>query len=135
MDKPNIRAWSGYAFEQICLLHLKQIKKALGIGSVQTLSSAWLGSDGTEKAQIDLLIDRRDQVINLCEMKFSINAFTIDKAYADDLRRKIGVFKDSTKTTKAVWLTFISTFGLIQNTHSQSLVHTSLTMDALFDNE
>jgi uncharacterized protein len=135
LDKPNIRAWSGYAFEQVCLLHLKQIKKALGISSVQTVSSAWLGSDGIEKAQIDLLIDRRDQVINLCEMKFSINTYSIDKAYAEDLRRKIGVFKDSTKTTKAVWLTFISTFGLIQNTHYQSLVHTSLTMDALFDNE
>lgn len=132
LDKPNIRAWSGYAFEQICLLHLKQIKKALGISSVQTVSSAWLGSDGTEKAQIDLLIDRRDQVINLCEMKFSIKPFTIDKAYSEELRRKIGVFKDSTKTTKAVWLTFISTFGLTPNAHAQSLVHTSLTMDALF---
>jgi uncharacterized protein len=134
LDKPNIRAWSGYAFEQICLLHLKQIKKALGISSVQTVSSAWLGNDGTEKAQIDLLIDRRDQVINLCEMKFSIKPYTIDKAYSDELRRKMGVFKDSTKTTKAVWLTFISTYGLIQNAHSQSLVHTSLAMEALFDN-
>lgn len=122
------------AFEQICLLHLKQIKKALSIGSVQTVSSAWLGRDGIEKAQIDLLIDRRDHVINLCEMKFSINAFTIDKAYSEDLRRKISVFKESTKTTKAVWLTFISTYGLNQNTYSQSLVHTSLTMDALFEN-
>jgi uncharacterized protein len=134
LDKPNIRAWSGYAFEQICLLHLKQIKKALGISSVQTISSAWLGSDGIEKAQIDLLIDRRDQVINICEIKFSIKPFTIDKAYSDDLRRKIGIFKDSTKTTKAVWLTFISTFGLTQNAHAQSVVHQSLTMDALFDN-
>ena len=134
LDKPNIRAWSGYAFEQICLLHLKQIKKALSIGSVQTLSSAWLGSDGIEKAQIDLLIDRRDQVINLCEMKFSIEAFTIDKAYSEKLQRKISVFKNSTKTNKAVWLTFISTYGLTQNTYSQSLVHTSLSMDALFEN-
>jgi uncharacterized protein len=133
LDNPSIRAWSGYAFEQICLLHLKQIKKALGIGSVLTQSSAWVGSIGSEKAQIDLLIDRRDQVINLCEMKFSIKPFTIDKAYSEDLRRKIGVFKDSTKTNKAVWLTFISTYGLVQNAHNQSLVHTSLTMDALFE--
>lgn len=133
LDQPNARAWSGYAFEQICLLHLPQIKQALGIGSVQTQSSAWLGSDGYEKAQIDLLIDRRDQVINLCEMKFSIKPFTIDKAYSEDLRRKIGVFKDSTKTTKAIWLTFISTYGLTPNAYAQSLVHTSLTMDILFD--
>jgi uncharacterized protein len=94
---------------------------------------AFLGSKSNEKAQIDLLIDRRDQVINLCEMKFSIKPFTIDKAYSEDLRRKIGVFKDSTKTTKAVWLTFISTYGLTQNAYAQSLVHTSLSMDVLFE--
>jgi uncharacterized protein len=132
IDTPEIRAWSGYAFEQVCLLHLPQIKKALGINSVQTQTSAWVGSDGTNKAQIDLVIDRRDQVINLCEMKFSIKTFTIDKAYSDNLRHKIGVFRDATKTPKALWLTFITTHGLTQNTHAQSLVHQSLTMDALF---
>jgi uncharacterized protein len=83
-------------------------------------------------AQIDLVIDRRDQVINLCEMKFSINAFTIEKEYAENLRKKMGIFKDATKTNKALWLTFITTQGLTQNTHAQSLVHQSLTMEALF---
>ncbi len=133
IDTPEIRAWSGYAFEQICLLHLPQIKTALGINSVQTQTSAWVGTDGTNKAQIDLVIDRRDQVINLCEMKFSIKTFTIDKAYSENLRQKIGVFRETTKTPKALWLTFITTNGLSQNTYAQSLVHQSLTMDALFD--
>ena len=132
IDSPEIRAWSGYAFEQICLYHLPQIKKALGIASVQTQTSAWLGSDGVNKAQIDLVIDRRDQVINLCEMKFSIKTYTIDKEQADNLRRKIGTFREATKTPKALWLTFITTNGLTENSHSQSLVHQSLTMDALF---
>ncbi|MBL7813504.1 MAG: ATP-binding protein [Saprospiraceae bacterium] len=133
LDKPEIRSWSGYAFEQICLSHIKQIKRALGISGIQTQSSAWLGQYEGEKAQIDLLIDRRDQVINACEMKFSIKPFVIDKAYADILRQKIGVFKDSTQTSKAVWVTFISTYGLVQNAYAQSFVHNSLTMDALFD--
>ncbi len=132
IDTPEIRAWSGYAFEQVCLMHLAQIKNGLGISSVQTQSSAWMGSNGTDKAQIDLVIDRRDQVINLCEMKFSIKPFTIEKEYAENLRRKMGVFKDATKTNKALWLTFITTHGLTQNTHAQSLVHQSLTMEALF---
>ncbi|TAF95040.1 MAG: ATP-binding protein [Cytophagia bacterium] len=132
IDTPEIRAWSGYAFEQVCLMHLSQIKNALGIGSVQTQTSAWVGSNGTDKAQIDLVIDRRDQVINLCEMKFSIKSFTIEKEYAENLRKKMSVFKDVTKTNKALWLTFITTHGLTQNTHAQSLVHQSLTMDALF---
>lgn len=132
-DTPEIRAWSGYAFEQVCLCHLRQIKHALGISSVQTQSSAWSGNNGDEKAQIDLVIDRRDQVVNLCEMKFSIKNFTIDKEYAENLRRKIGLFREVTKTKKATWLTFISTFGITQNTYAQSLVHQSLTMDALFE--
>jgi uncharacterized protein len=133
IDTPEIRAWSGYAFEQVCLLHLPQIKNALGISSVQTQTSAWVGSDGTDKAQIDLVIDRRDQVINLCEMKFSINTFTIEKGYADTLRQKMGVFRAATNTSKALWMTFITTRGLTQNMHAQSLVHQSLTMDALFE--
>lgn len=132
LDKPDIRAWSGYAFEQVCLAHLPQIKSALSIAGVQTRSSAWSGSTGSEKAQVDLVIDRRDQVINLCEMKFSIQPFTIEKAYADALRRKIGLFKELTKTQKAIWLTFITTFGLHDNQHARELVHNSITMDALF---
>jgi uncharacterized protein len=69
LDSPEVRAWSGYAFEQICFSHLDEIRKALGIAGVQTNSSAWIGNNGTNKAQIDLVIDRRDQVINLCEAK------------------------------------------------------------------
>jgi uncharacterized protein len=132
IDTPEIRTWSGYAFEQVCLFHTSQIKRALGIVHVQTQTSAWFGGDGINKAQIDLIIDRRDQVINLCEIKFSINSFTIEKDYAENLRKKIGVFKDATKTSKALWLTFITTHGLTQNSYSQSLVHQSLTMDDLF---
>lgn len=133
LDKPEIRAWSGYAFEQVCLAHLRQLKKALGIASVQTQASAWAGSSNGEKAQVDLVIDRRDQVVNLCEMKFSIKAFTIDKDNAERLRQRVGLFRELTKTQKAVWLTFITTFGLTPNMYAQSLVHQSLTMDALFE--
>jgi uncharacterized protein len=132
MDNPDVRAWSGYAFEQICRAHLGQIKRALGIASVQTQSSVWQGSDGANVAQVDLVIDRRDQTINLCEMKFSIHPFVIDKAYADDLRQKIGVFKAATATRKSIFLTFITTYGLAQNEYAGSLVQNSLTMDALF---
>ena len=132
LDNPEVRAWSGYAFEQICLAHIPAIKKALGISGIQTISSAWLGSYDNQKAQIDLVIDRRDHVITICEMKFSINPFIIEKKYADDLRTKIAIFKQSTGTTKAIFLTFVTTFGLIQNEHSMSLVQNSLTMDVLF---
>ena len=105
----------------------------MGIGSVQTFSSVWQGTDGVSSAQIDLVIDRRDQAINLCEMKFSINPFVIDKSYSDNLRQKIGVFKAATSTRKAIFLTFVTTFGLVQNEHAMSLVQNSLTMDILFE--
>ena len=132
MGNPEVRAWSGYAFEQVCLAHLAQIKQALGVGSVQISASVWQGSDGVSKAQIDLVIDRRDHAINICEMKFSVDTFLIDKAYANTLRQKISVFKTATATRKSVFLTFITTFGLVQNEYAGSLVQKSLTMDALF---
>jgi uncharacterized protein len=133
LDNPEYRAWSGYAFEQVCLWHNENIKKALGISGVQTATSAWQGNNGTKKAQVDLVIDRRDHVINLCEMKFSIKPFTIDKKYADELRSKVGLFKELTKTQKSVFLTMITTFGLEQNLHAASLVQNALTMDILFE--
>ena len=132
LDHPEIRAWSGYAFEQVCLMHLDKIKQALGISGIQTRSSAWIGETDGQKAQIDLVIDRCDQVINLCEMKFSINRFDIDKRYAEELRTKIGVFKTATKTQKAIFLTLITTFGLQSSGHSGGLVQNDLTMDVLF---
>jgi AAA+ ATPase superfamily predicted ATPase len=133
IDNPKYRAWSGYAFEQVCLYHLPQIKKALGISGVYSTSSSWRSSAVKHGAQIDLLIDRRDQVINLCEMKFSIHPFVIDKNYADELRNKIGVFKTETKTRKSVFLTMVTTYGLQPNTYSTGLVQNSITMDALFE--
>jgi len=91
-----------------------------------------MGEKEGQKAQVDLVIDRRDQVINLCEMKFSIKPFSIDKAYSDVLRNKIGLFKEITSTNKAVFLTMITTFGLVRNDHAMALVQNDLTMEILF---
>lgn len=132
IDSPDVRAWSGYAFEQVALAHLDQIKQALGISGIQTRSSAWVGSHDEQKAQIDLVIDRRDQVINLCEMKFSLNIFKIDKAYAHNLRSKIQIFKAATNTRKAIFMTFITTFGIEEGLHGGGLVQNNLTIDDLF---
>ncbi len=127
-ETPIYRAWSGYAFEMVCLHHIPQIKKALGIGGVQTSVASWYN----EAAQIDLLIDRKDQVINLCEMKFSIQPFTITKSYAEKLRHKIGTFQTVTKTNKALFLTMITTHGIAQNQYAY-LVQNDLSMEILFE--
>ena len=132
-DSGKHRAWSGYAFELICLTHLPQIKKALGILGVQTEAYSWRSSITASGAQIDLVIDRRDQIINICEMKFSLNEFTIDKAYEKELKNKITAFKAETKTKKAVFMTFVTTYGLKNNNASQELVSADLKMDIFFD--
>ena len=132
MDSPKYRTWSGYAFEQVCLYHLPQIKQALGISGVQTNVSSWLSKTKGNGAQIDLVIDRRDQVINLCEMKYSINPYTIDNKYAEVLRNKIGFFRQETGTRKSVFLTMVTTFGLQPNIHSAGLIQNDIKMDVLF---
>jgi hypothetical protein len=132
IDSPKYRAWSGYAFEQVCLCHLPQIKHALGISGVQTSVSSWRSSSKDHGAQIDLVIDRRDQVINLCEMKFSVNPFNIDKKYTEGLQNKIRVFKQETGTRKSVFLTMITTFGLQPNSSAAGIVQNDLQMNVLF---
>ncbi|MCO6479214.1 MAG: hypothetical protein J5I94_21445 [Phaeodactylibacter sp.] len=129
IETPSFHAWAGYAFEMACLHHVPQVKKALGISGVQTSVSAWRSPE----AQIDLLIDRKDQVINICEMKFSISSFVIDKKYSEKLRSKLGAFRQATGTKKALFLTMITTYGLAQNKYS-GLVQNSLEMDVLFEN-
>ncbi len=132
IDTPKYRAWSGYAYEQVCMCHLSQIKQALGISGVFTTVCSWRSQHSDQGVQIDLLIDRRDQVINLFEIKFSINPYTINKKYASELRNKIGVFKLETATRKSVFLTMITTYGVQQNIHSTGLLQNELQMDDLF---
>jgi uncharacterized protein len=131
---PTFRTWSGYAFEGICLKHLPEIKKALGIlGIFSTAASFYQkGKEGMDGCQIDLLIDRNDNVINLCEIKWSISEYIITKSYAADLRKKIALFKHYSTTKKQVFFTFMSTYGLVQNEHSGGLVDNELTLNDLF---
>jgi len=128
------KSWSGYAFESICLKHIEQIKEALGIPAVITQESAWryVPGKGENGAQIDLLINRQDHCINLCEMKFSLNEFTIDPAYAKELKNKVDVFRDKAKTRKTLFLTMITTHGVKHNAHYLGLVQQDFKMDILF---
>lgn len=127
IDSPSRRAWSGYSFEQLCLHHIRQIKQKLGIGGIQSDVCAWKGDGG----QIDLLIDRRDQTINLCEMKFSQSEFEITKQYDKHLRERAESFRLATKTRKALHLTFVTTYGVKKNMYSGN-VQSEVRLDDLF---
>ncbi len=110
-------------------------KKALRCCSPYTEESAWRHQPKAGKggAQIDLLIDRRDFVINICEMKYSESAFVINKSYAGELENKLNVFRKETKTKKSLFLTLITSFGLTTNDYAIRLVQNAVTMDVLFD--
>lgn len=112
------RSWSGYAFEMLCLMHIAEIKKALGISGVQSLTSSWRSNSSEEGAQIDLVIDRKDQTVNLCEMKYADRTFVIDKQYDENLRNKLASFREETKTRKSLHLTFVTTYGVKPNAYS-----------------
>jgi hypothetical protein len=132
INSPKWRAWSGYAFEYICRYHVEAIKKALGISGVYTEVSTWRSKTSEKGTQIDLIIDRNDRIINICEIKFSIDKYTITKAYAEDLQHKLSTFRAETGTRKTLFLTMISTYGLKQNEYVQRLVNDSIEMSILF---
>ncbi|MFH1654445.1 MAG: ATP-binding protein [Pseudomonadota bacterium] len=129
--------WSGYAFENICFKHITKIKAALGISGVSTLESSWSytppNQSKTKGAQIDMIIDREDNCINLCEMKYYNSEFTIDKGYAEKLMNKKNTFKEKTNTRKTLFTTMISTYGTKKNEHYLSAVENQLIIDDLFE--
>ncbi|MFN0200502.1 MAG: AAA family ATPase [Bacteroidia bacterium] len=126
--------WTGYAFENICFQHIDNIKAALGIAGVHTNQYSFFAkaSEHHEGAQIDLLIDRQDSVISLCEVKFYNDEWILTKADAESLHRKKRIFRQVTATKKQIFTVLITTFGLIPNQHSIGLVDNVLDMNSLF---
>lgn len=126
--------WSGYAFENICFQHIDQIKVALGISNIHTNQYSFFAkaNDDTEGTQIDLLIDRQDSAISLCEVKFYNDELILSKSDAANLLRKRTIFRSVTETKKQIFIVLITTFGLVKNKQSLGLVDTVLDLNALF---
>ena len=130
-DDGGHRSWTGYAFEQVALAHIDQIKRKLQIGGVLTRQYAWRSTNAKPGVQIDLVIDRNDGVINLCEMKYCRDEYEIDSAYSRQLQRRVEVFRRETSTKSALHTTFVTTYGLVRNEHSAQ-VQSEVTMMDLF---
>ena len=129
-------AWCGYAFESLCFKHLDAIRATIGISDVEAHAAAWrfvpkAGSD-EEGAQIDLLLDRADRCINLCEMKFSDKPYVISKSYASALERKLRVFRHRSKRDQTLFLTMITPNGIAPNRYSEELVTNQVVLSDLF---
>lgn len=135
--KSTFTAWSGYAFENICMMHIGQIKKALGIAGIYSTTGSWLfkGTDTLPGAQIDMIIDRADQTINLCEAKFTKENFAVTKSYAAQLRLKKSIFRQASQTKKATFITLLTTFPALRNKYYLGEVDNEVTMDKLFNPE
>jgi hypothetical protein len=127
-QKQAYKSWCGYSFETICLKHFSEIKKALKCDQIESKNYSWQNS----KAQVDLVIDRNDDVVNLCEIKFYNDEFTIDANYLKALRNKENQFRASTKTKKGVYTVMMTTWGVKQNQYSSAIVSNDLTMTCLF---
>lgn len=135
LDSSGIAAWQGLTFEIICMEHHQQIKEALGISGIATSVSTWRcypdEKDELPGAQIDMIIERADRMIHLCEMKFSQKAYNISSDYEKKLRDRMWLFDLKTKNKMPVVHTFITTFGLGEGRH-HDIVHSEVTMDDLF---
>jgi len=135
LDLPSRRSWSGLAFERVCLQHLEQIKAALGIQNILSDVSAMnIPADpekGIEGSQIDLVIERRDRIVDLLEMKFASEDYVITKEIDKDLRRKRSDFKRATATRYAVQTVMVTPYGLFENAYSKN-VSVSIDADDLF---
>lgn len=131
---PSVVSWRGLAFENVCFRHIRQIKQALGISNVKTSQSAWLLREADNNTQIDLLIERDDHVINMCEIKYYSDSFTVDKRYYRELLRRQEILRGKISPKISIYQTLISTYGLSKNEYS-SIFTQSVCMDDLFLNE
>lgn len=134
INQPQFHTWSGLAYERVCLQHIEQIKQAIGISGIVSNVYSWqyIPKNKDEKGtQIDMLIDRDDRTINLCEIKYSQGEYEMTEAYAKALQDKLSVFQNVTKTKKGVSLLMITSYGVKRNPWAND-IHIQLTMDDLF---
>lgn len=128
-QKQSYISWAGFNFETICLKHVPQIKKALKIEGIHSISSSWSGED----AQVDLVIKRNDHWINLCELKFYNSEYKIGKNEFENLKNKVEKFKNETGTKDAVVITMMTTYGVQKNEYFHQIVENNFTMEILFE--
>ena len=136
INTPAVNTWQGLAFERVCFKHIDQIKKKLGISGVHTEINSWYCKKDDEKgirgAQIDLLIVRKDQVINLCEMKYSNSEYILSQDSDANIRNMIAAFMETTRTKYAIYPTIITVYGLVDNAYAGN-IQSVVTLDDLFD--
>ncbi len=135
INTPKVNTWMGLAFERVVLHHIDEIRDRLGISGIYTEVNAWYTAGDEKKgipgAQIDLLIARKDQVINLCEMKYCNSEYRMSAEDDRKMKNRIDVFTACTKTKYAIYPTLITTYGVVENSYSGNL-QSVITLNDLF---
>ena len=132
-DSAKAKVWKGYAYENVCWNHVKQIKEALGISGVSTTESLWSkkGDESTKGTQIDMIIERKDNVVNMCEIKFYSDEFVVDKDYHLILENRKKLLREKISKKATIHSTLITTFGIKRSEYYGDFVNV-LTVDDLF---
>ena len=131
LQTPLMNTWLGFAYERVCMAHIPKLKQALGIDRIATEYYSWRSKESVDGAQIDLLIERADRVINLCEIKYSTGLYSLSKEEEAKLRIRMGDFVEETGSKHAIFPTLITTFGLKPNAHS-GIAQSEVVLDDLF---
>ena len=135
INTPQVNAWCGLAFERVCLEHIPQMKRALGISGVSSEVFSWSCRRDAEKgvygSQIDLMIVRKDQVMNLCEMKFSRKKYKVTAKADEEIRRRAVDFRTVTGARYAIHATLVTPYGMADGSYAGQIQNV-ITADELF---
>ena len=131
INTSEVNSWMGLAYERICMAHIQQIKHSLRIDAISTLSYSWRSKTSTPSAQIDIIIERADKIVNVCEVKYSQTEYVLDKEEYDKMIRRRNAFIQETGLRHTPWLTMITTEGVARGKYSE-MIQSQLRLDDLF---
>ena len=127
IGKPVINTWLGLAFERVVTAHFQQLKTAIGIAGIYSECYSWRSKSSGNKVQIDLLINRADKVVNVCEIKYSASEYALTKEEYLKIQNRISAFQSETKTKSAVWPILITVFGTISGEYANAIQQVAIT--------
>lgn len=131
INTPEVNTWMGLAYERVCMAHIPQIKRALRIDGISTLTYSWRSKTSRPAAQIDIIIERADKIVNVCEVKYCQDQYELDKEEYEKINRRRNTFVKETGLRHASWLTMVTTEGLTKGMYSE-MIQNQVTLDDLF---
>lgn len=132
INTPEVNSWMGLTYERICMAHIGQIKHALRIDAISTLNYSWRSKTATPAAQIDIVIERADKIVNICEVKYSHEEYSLDKEEYDKICKRKNTFIKETGLRHTPWITMITTEGVVQGKYSE-MIQSQVKLDHLFE--